>query len=515
MKSTAKIVGLVMIIMFLSRLLSLVSSILYTAFYGNTLEMNIFSYAIQFPNTVFVIVGTSLVTVVIPVFAGYIGKGEKEKAFNFADNLIGLTLVVTIMLTVLGIILAPVFPLFTVFKLNGYGFAVAALRIMFPVMIFYGVNYILQGILQSMGRFNMTAFVSVPSSLVVILYVFILGNKYGVKGLLFATFIGLSFQALVLIPSVLKTGYRFRLSLNFRDEDIKRAFRLMLPVLVGTCAYQFNILFNITMAAKYENTITIMALVQNLILYSVLAFIYSITSVIFPHLTMLAARNDMKNFKRSLSKVLKSIMFFLIPSTVGFVIVGSQLLNFLIAWGKMTTSDISFATSVLSLYALGIIGIGIKQVVDRAFYSLNDTKIPAAMGVVMMLVNITVSLILMQFIGVFGIPIANSISVLLGAGLILCLLRRKIGSFGGRGILISAVKVSISSIVMLVVVLLLNYLLKSYVFSFELLDKVIKLFVPVAAGGAVYCLVACLLKVEEAESVLNKAKAIFRIKQVY
>ena len=164
MKSTAKTVGVVFVIMIMSRLLSLASMITYATYFGReNIEINIYSYAIQFPNIVFAIFGTALVTVVIPIFAGYVDTGKKDKAFKFADNIISLSVVFTIVLTVVGLVLAPLFPRITEFRTDGYDFAVLALRIMFPIMIFYALNYILQGILQSMGKFNMPAFVSVPS----------------------------------------------------------------------------------------------------------------------------------------------------------------------------------------------------------------------------------------------------------------------------------------------------------------------------------------------------------------
>ena len=93
MKSTARTVGGVMIIMAASRLISLLSNIAYITFFGINLETEIYSYAIQLPNLIFTSFGTALVTVVIPVFAGFIGTGEKERAFKFADNITGLSLV--------------------------------------------------------------------------------------------------------------------------------------------------------------------------------------------------------------------------------------------------------------------------------------------------------------------------------------------------------------------------------------------------------------------------------------
>jgi len=78
MKSTVRTVGTVMIIMILSRLTSLLSNMAYITFYGINLETDIYSYAIQLPNIFFNSLGTAIATVFIPIFAGYIGTGEKK-----------------------------------------------------------------------------------------------------------------------------------------------------------------------------------------------------------------------------------------------------------------------------------------------------------------------------------------------------------------------------------------------------------------------------------------------------
>lgn len=510
MKSTAKTVGLVMIIMLFSRLLAFVSTTVYITFFGvDNPEINIYSYAIQLPNVVFTILGTALTIAVIPVFAGYIGTGEKQRAFKFADNIISLSTIFTAVLSVLGIFIAPYILLLTRFKHEGYEFAVAALSIMFPVMIFYALNYVFQGILQSLGRFNMPAFVSIPSSLIVILYVFVFGSKFGVMGLLIATFIGLSLQALILIPPIYRTEYRFRLSFDYRNEDIKRALKLVPPVLLGTSAYQLNILFNITVTANFKNTVAIMAFVQNTILYSVLALIYSITAVVFPKLTMLAARGDIEGYKDNLLKVLKSVIYLLVPAAAGFIAVRYQLLNFIMGWGKITASNVSLASDILALYAVGITGIGIKEIVDRAFYSLNDTKKPAYNGVIIMVVNIAASLILIRFINVLGIPMAYSISALTGGFVILYMLRRKVRAFGGRKLLFMTVKVITASVIMVAVVTGFNSVLGRYTFGAAIVDRGLKLFIPAGAGAVVYFLVTYLLRVQEAVDVLNKVRLRF------
>ena len=262
--------------MILSRLLALVSTQVYMSFYGaDNLELNIYSYAIAIPNTIFNCFGTALSTVFIPIYAGHLAKGENDKAARFANNIITIASAFTAALILVGIALSPVLPKLTSFDSGeGYSFAVKALMIMMPVMLFYGLNYIFQGILQSKGKYGWPAFVSVPSSLVVIGYVFTLGDKYGVTGLLLATFIGLSLQALILIPPAIKAGFRYKPSFKLKDEDVINAGKMTVPVLIGVSAYQFNMFFNTTMIARFDGMVTLLTFVQNIVVYMVLAFVY-------------------------------------------------------------------------------------------------------------------------------------------------------------------------------------------------------------------------------------------------
>ena len=531
-ESTVKKVGIVMIIMVFSRLLSLFSVIAYTSFFGTEgIEINIYSYATQFPNIVFTVFGTALTTVVIPIFASNLESGSKKRAYKFADNVISLATVFTLGLSLLGILLAPLFPLLTKYRVNGYGFAVTALRIMFPIMIFYALNYIFQGILQSLGKFNMPAFVSIPSSIIQIGYVYLLGDKFGVKGLLIATFIALSTQALILIPPIMRTDYRYRPSFNYRDEDIQKAIKLMIPIIIGTSAYPLNLFFNVTIAANLGegNMVTMLTLVQNLVSYAVLAFIYSVTAVAFPKFSALASRSDISEFKDSVVKVLTSMFYFLLPATAGFILVRKELLNLIVGWKRFTPEDVELASVLMSLYALGVVGMGVKEVTDRAFYSLKDTKDPAIIGVIVMAVNISMSLLLLNIIGVYGIPIAYSVSVMTGAAVLLLMLRKKIGPFGGRKLGGVVVKVVMSCIVMSAVVLPVMWLLNGHTFEAgpiiglirfimpdakggivtlleKVTDRAIKLVVPAALGAVVYFASTYVLKVDEAVDVFDKLK---------
>ncbi len=484
-------ISYVMLIMIFSRLLSLVSNQIYMSFYGaSDLYLNIYSYAISVPNIIFTCFGTALSTVVIPIYTGYIATDEKERAKSFADTLITVTTVFTGVLVLIGIAVSPILPTFT--SLGDYNFAVKALMVMMPAMLFYGLNYIFQGMLQSHGKYGWPAFVSVPSSLVVILYVFLWGDKYGIPGLLVATLIGLSLQAFILIPPLVRTGYRYKASFNLKNPDMQAALRMTLPVLLGVSAYQMNMFYNTTMIANFPGMVTLLTFVQNITLYLVLAFAYSITAVLYPRLTAFAAVNDMNSYKETLRKVLHTVILLLVPVTFGFIAVRKELLQLISQWGKVTGAEIQAAAGLLCMYSIGTLGIGLKEILDRAFYALRQTKLSAINGFFIMAVNIILSQILMRYIGAYGIPLAYSVASLSGTVVLLYFLRRKIGSFA-KGLGTTFVKSLVSAGIMFVCVLVINHFLTGALPGDGLWLRLVRLGVPCVAGVIIYGVLALLL----------------------
>ncbi len=497
-------VSYVMIIMIFSRLLALLSTQVYMSFYGLDSFLNIYSYAITVPNTIFNCFGTALSTVVIPIYAGHLAKGDDLRANNFANNIITIASAFTLVLIAAGMALSPFIVKLTAFTgPEEYSFAVKSLMIIMPVMLFYGLNYIFQGMLQSKGKYGWPAFVSVPSSLIVIAYVFLLGDKFGISGLLVATLIGLAMQALILIPPLIGTGYRYKPNFSLKNEDMINAGRMTLNVLVGVSAYQINMFYNVTMISNFEGMTTLLTYVQNIVVYMVLAFIYSITAVLYPKLTEKAALGDTDGYKESLNTVLSNVMLLLIPITIGFIAVRKPLLGLIANWGKITETDILRASWLVVMYSIGIVGIGAKEILDRAFYALKDTKTPAINGFVVMGVNIGLSLLLIRVIGAYGIPLAYSVASLVGSAVLMILLKKKIGGYL-KGFFVKFLKSTVAAAVMGFIAYFVLTLTNSAIPSDGLIERVVKLILPVGAGVISYAVMLLVLKVDVAVDIVNK-----------
>ncbi len=498
-------ISYVMLIMIMSRVLSLVSTQFYMSRFGvGDVRINIYSYAVSLPNIIFNCFGTALSTVVIPIYTDYISNNRRDKAKKFADNIITVSAVFSAVLVLIGVVMSPLLPSLTDFDTTSEirAFCTKALMIMMPAMLFYGLNYIFQGMLQSEGVFGWPAFVSVPSSVVIILYVLLLSDRFGVTGLLVSTLIGLALQAIILIPPLIKKGYRYKPSFSLKDPDIIRAGKMTLPVLLGASSYQLNMFFNINMIANFDGMVTLLTFVQNLILNMVLAFVYSITAVLYPKLTEFAATGRMEEYRKTLGNVLNSVILLLVPITFGLLCMRTELLDLITKWGKIESSDVENASMLIAMYSIGIIGIGLKEILDRAFYALKETKVSAVNGFIIMVINIVLSLILVRSMKAFGIPLAYSVASLSGSVILLVLLRRRVGNYL-QSTLSVFLKCLSAAVIMSGAVLGISRLI-SGAFDDSLSSRLIRLFVPVCVGILVYAVVLLILRVEPVKSITSK-----------
>ena len=140
-------IGSVMILMLVGKLLSLLANQVYLSYFGaDNEQLNIFSWVLQIPNYLFQSLGTGLSSTVIPLYAALLAQKKQQEASRFGSNIICITSLGMVVLIGLGLAISPLLPQLTDF--NDKAYAVKALMIMMPVMFFYAMTNIYQGILQ-------------------------------------------------------------------------------------------------------------------------------------------------------------------------------------------------------------------------------------------------------------------------------------------------------------------------------------------------------------------------------
>ncbi|MCL1995353.1 MAG: murein biosynthesis integral membrane protein MurJ [Defluviitaleaceae bacterium] len=466
----------------LSRLLSLVSLQVYMAFFGpHNIQINIFSYALNIPNIIFNVVGTIIAAVIVPIYTGLLTK-DKEQSRIFIKNVITLVCLAVVVLVAIGYIGAPFLANLTAYR--DYPFMVYALRVKVFAMFFYGLHYMFQGILHSHGKFLLAAFVTVPTSIIVIGYVFFFGHSFGVHGLVYAMVIGLSFQAFLLLPAVIRLGLRYRPALDFKNPQVQQALQLSVPVLLSVVSFQINSIFNNTLATGF-NLVLIMGFVQNLMLVLILSLVHPIMNVYLPKLSRIWETGQTREFRTSLENAILTVLFFLIPASVGFFMLQFEIINLLAAWGEFTTEDAVLTASLLGLYGLGVVSIGLKEVMDRGFYAQKNSKLPGFVGFFIMAVNIGFSLATVNYLGFYTMPISFVISTSLGSLCLIIVMHKNIAIISKR-LVFNVAKFLAGALLMGLVLYVTRSFFDNIVFNNEVFTRAVRLFAPVILGVVIY-----------------------------
>lgn len=482
-----------MVITIIAKIFGFIRDIVLSYFYGASDVSDAYLISLTIPIVIFEIIGNGIKTSYMPMYS----KIEKEKGLDLANrytnNIINIIISICTFIIILVLLFtAPVVKLFASgFQGEILNLAVIFTRVSIFGIYFYSIIYVLVGFLQYNNSFVLPAIRSIPFNLFIIAAI-VFSSKYGSVFLSFGSLIAISMQLIILIPFLIKKGYKYKFVLNIQDEYIKKMLLLAIPVILGVSVNQINVLVDRTIASQIAiGGISALNYANRLNLFVQGIFVMSIATVMYPMISKMAAENNINGLKKSLSESISSINLLLLPATVGAMVFAEPIVRLLFGRGAFDTNAISMTSYALYFYSIGMIGFGLREVLSRAFYAMQDTKTPMINATIAMIMNIILNIILSKFLGIGGLALATSIAAIFCTLLLFISLRKKIGPFGMKSITISFIKILCASLAMgLIAKVSYNALLNSIGANLSLLLSIV-------IGALTYFAIIYFMKIEE------------------
>ena len=509
----ARTISTVMLITLLGKVLGLVRDRLLAVHYGTGMEANAFLTASRIPRVFFdMLFASAIAASFIPIFSESLQKKGKESSLRFAGNFITIIALMTLFLTVVGILFSE--PLVDLFA-NGYDEETAALsvkltRIMFPTIFFTGIAYSFVGILQSFDEFNIPAFISVLSNAVIILYYPTLNHHFGIDGLAIAFLAGWSVQAFVQIPSLRKKGFRYYPSAGVRNEEMKKVFALMLPVMVSTWVQPVMLTINSRFASYLYNGSGVSAIEYSTNLYLMIigVFILSVTNVIFPKLSRLEVAEKKEEFTETIRSTIHVSLFFVIPLMAGVMALSFEIISLIYGGGQFNTEDAGITSKALMFTSLGMVGYAIQNIIARAYFAKQDGRTPLIAGIIAIAADVVLCFILVGRFRVSGLAVASAAAGTVNAIVLMIPLERRGEGFLTRPFLADMLKVFFSSVCMGIVVKWTASALADW--TEGIAEKLLVILVPTVLGMVIFIGLTYLLKVGESRMIGEMVLNVFR-----
>ncbi len=473
------------------KVLGMVRDILMSYYYGTGMEAQAFFAAARLPLNFFdLALGAAVSAAFIPTFNEVLKLKGKEKGLDFANEFINLVLYASVILTAIGISFAP---FFTRLIAGGYDEPTLALtveltKLMFPMLIFTALAFTFVGILQSFGEFNVPAAISVVSNVIMIIYLFAMNDRFGIKGMAVAMIIGWSLQMLVQVPFLWKKGLRFKPVIKFRSEELKKVGIVMVPILISTWVQPINVFVNTYLASGIGDGSAVPILEYANKIYIIIGgvIILAITNLIFPSLSKYLAVKDVDKFTELLKSALRMVMFFMTPITVGVMIFSEEIIVLLYGRGEFTQSDIRLTAMALFFYSAGIVFYGFREVLNRAYFAYGDSRTPMNYAIIGITFNIILSIVLVRVLEINGLTIAASVAALLMALLLLRDFNKNKAVIVDQAEVVYMVKALVLSLIMGVVVTFSYRLLGNQLDTEVMFGMLISVVISTGIGIVVY-----------------------------
>lgn len=417
----------------LSRILGLVRDVVLARFFGASLVMDAFLVANRIPNMLrrFFAEG-AFAQGFIPVMSRYRERHEQDDAKQFVNAMAGTFGVVLFVITLIGVIGAPVLVLVVApgFIGDGGDFDLAALmlRFTFPYLFFVSLTAFAGGILNTYGRFGVPAFTPVILNIVLISGAVWLSPKLQQPGmaLAYAVFAAGLLQLAFQLPFLARIGINLRPRWAPAHAGVKRAFRLMLPAIFGSSVAQINVLLSGIIASMLGvGSISYLYYSDRLMEFPLGLFGIALATVTLPYLSRLWANDRQEEFSSTLDWSMKLATLVSVPAAVGLFVLADPLIATIFYRGEFGAHDVKMTSLALRAYALGLVGFSMVKILAPAYFAREDTRTPVRMAIIALCVNLVLSIVLAWhltrtgFVGTHvGLAAATSVAAVVNAVLL-------------------------------------------------------------------------------------------------
>ena len=517
-KKTKTTALVLMLIILTSKITGFFRDIVLAQTFGADEITDAYLTALNIPVVLFDGISAALGTTFIPIYFKIKSSKGQEEVNKFTSNILNIVILISLVFVLLGVIFAPyIVKIFAVgFKGDVFDLTVNYSKILIFSMVFIAINGLVSSYLVASGNVYISGAITIPFNIFVIIAI-IFASVTESYVMVYGTLIAYIAQLLFQLPLLIKKGYKHRLTVNLRDENIRQILFLVIPVFIGSYINQINAVVNRTLASTLDSgSITALNYANKLNMFAVGVIAVAISTIMYPILSKLASEGNKKLFKINISKSINMIVIIMLPIMVVMTTFSKEIVKVLFEEGSFNSHDTYLTSTALFFYSIGILSYGLKELLAKSFYSLQDTKTPVRNATISVVINIVFSIILVNIMGIGGLALASSISATVTTMLLLISLRKKIGKIGFSYILKTFIKGAIASIVMYIIMRIAYNYIFIYGSRFALESRkfiAFNCFISVILGMSTYLIVVLALKVKEVKEIFDAI--LFKLKNYF
>lgn len=487
-----------------SRALGFVRDVLLAARIGAGPIGDAWTTALMFPNLFRRIFAEgAFASAFVPSYSRTLEADGPEAAAQIASEALRVLFVITAALTIIAQLAMP----WLLMLVHGgqaddtenYALAVFLTRITMPYLTCMSIAALMSGVLNSGGRFFLSAGVPTILNICLIASAFVsISPVETAKAASFATLIAGVLQALLLFWGVRRQKVQLNLiGWPTITPGVRRVMALAIPGTIAASGTQINILVSQSLASFEVGAKTWLYYADRLYQLPLGIVGVAVGVAILPRLSRAARADDGASGHRTMDEGIGLALALTLPAAVALFTAPVFLIEGIFTRGAFLTADARNAGLALMHFAWGVPAFVLIKVLAPAYFAHEDTKTPMAFALWSVVINIVIGagmffwLHSVSGLGFPGLAIATSVAAWVNVILLVGGLVRR-GWYRPGPVLVSRIiRVGLASLIMGLAV---NWMVQNIeLFSVITFDrKLIATLFVILSGGVIYGITAIL-----------------------
>jgi len=390
--STRRFAFLVAAGILLSRVAGLIRERVFAHYFGNSDAADVFKAAFRIPNFLQNLFGEGVLSAsFIPVYAHLLARGDKEEARKTAGAVAALLSLSTSILVLFGVLTAPwlIDAIAPGFQGEKRELTVLLVRILFPGAGLLVASAWCLGVLNSHRKFFLSYTAPVLWNVAMIGGMIGFGAGRSQNSLVvitaWASVAGSALQVLVQLPMVLKLLGGLKLSLAHQAEHVRDVIHNFFPVFISRGVVQISAYIDAFLASWLPTgAVSALAYAQTLYTLPVSLFGMSVSAAELPEMSgAIGGADEVASILRTrLNSGLRQITFLVVPSVVGFLILGDVIVAAIYQSGRFLHGDVIYVWGILAGSTVGLLASTLGRLYSSGYYALRDTRTPLRFAIV-------------------------------------------------------------------------------------------------------------------------------------
>ncbi|MBX4204655.1 MAG: murein biosynthesis integral membrane protein MurJ [Candidatus Doudnabacteria bacterium] len=497
----------------LSKILGLARDAIFSHQFGTGPVIDAYFAAFRIPDFVFnlLILGTFSVAF-IPIFSEYLIK-DKEKANRLANSIINVTLLMIFVFSLLALVF--INPLISAIAPGFQGetreLAKTFTKIFLLSPIFLTLSSITSSMLNTHRRFAIVSAAPLLYNASIIAGAVWLYPKFGPMGLAFGVVLGAFLHFIIQVPQLLSLGFRYEFKIDTRQPGFIQFWKLYWPRIFSMGTGQITLLITSIFGSFLgAGALSSFYYANNLQGVFLSIFAVSAALAVFPVMSDLFNEKDMTGLKDVIAHTTIQILYFVIPLSVLMLILRAQVVRLVLGIGQNTNftfNDVRTVAATLGLFAVSMFAQGLIQLFTRAFYAMQNTRIPVIISFITIAINIVATAILVRKFGVPGLAMAFSITSLIELAILMMELHVKLGNIHDEYLIVLTLKIVISSLVAGIITYITLYIVAPFVPMNKYVGVLTQAIISGLVGSLAYLAVSWVLGLAETRNIISVTRS--------